>query len=49
MIISTRLTKTQKTNKEKETSFDVEKAEKQAKLNRKNFGDMKNNRKGRGA
>lgn len=42
-------TKTTKSKQEKETSFDVEKAEKQAKLNRKNFGDMKNNRKGRGA
>ncbi len=42
-------TKTTKSKQEKETSFDVEKAEKQAKLNRKNFGDMKNKRKGRGA
>ena len=43
-------TKTQKTKQEKETSFDVEKAEKQAKLNRRDFGEIKNKRKkGKGA
>lgn len=41
--------KTQKENKEKETSFDVEKAERQAKLNRKNFGEIKKKRNGKGA
>ena len=38
-------TKTQKQNKTKETSFDIEKAEAKAKSNRKDFGEMKNKRK----
>ena len=38
-------TKTQKQNKTKETSFDIEKAEEKAKSNRKDFGEMKNKRK----
>ena len=43
-------TKKQKDNKQKETSFDIEKAEKQSKTNRQDFGEMKNKkRKSRGA
>lgn len=38
-------TKTQKQNKTKETSFDIQKAEEKAKSNRKDFGEMKNKRK----
>lgn len=38
-------TKTQKQNKTKETSFDIEKAEEKSKANRKDFGEMKNKRK----
>ena len=41
-------TKTTKQKQEKETSFDVEKAEEQARLNRKNFGEKRNTRKVRG-